>query len=82
VYLDNKQISFFLEEMNNLWTKSPQIWIAYGLEWRFEYNSLSANRTIIASGFTLDVPVKAITNFPSPQAWLDAWANKNSDRHL
>ena len=61
----------------NPWTQSPQTWIAYGLEWHFKYIAVTAKRTITASGFNLDVPILAVTKFPSPQAWLDAWAKKN-----
>ena len=64
----------------NIWSRSPQIWTAYGLEWRFEYNSFSAKRTVSANGFVLDIPVKATTKFASPQAWLDDWAKKNRKR--
>ena len=64
----------------NIWSRSPQIWTAYGLEWRFEYNSFSAKRTVSANGFVLDIPVKATTKFASPRAWLDDWAKKNRKR--
>ena len=64
----------------NIWSSSPQIWRAYGLEWRFEYNSFSAKRTVSANGFVLDIPVKATTKFASPRAWLDDWAKKNRKR--
>ena len=64
----------------SIWSRSPQIWTAYGLEWRFEYNSFSAKRTVSANGFVLDIPVKATTKFASPQAWLDDWAKKNHKR--
>ena len=64
----------------NIWSRSPQIWTAYGLEWRFEYNSFSAKRTVSANGFVLNIPVKATTKFASPQAWLDDWAKKNRKR--
>jgi hypothetical protein len=52
----------------------------YGLEWRFEYNSFSAKRTVSAAGFVLDIPVKATTKFASPRVWLDDWAKKNHKR--
>lgn len=61
----------------NPWTQSPQTWTAYGLEWHFKYIAITAKRTITASGFNLNVPIMAVTKFPSPQAWLDAWAKKN-----
>ncbi len=64
----------------NIWSCSPQIWTAYGLEWRFEYNSFSAKRTVSANGFVLDIPVKATTKFASPRVWLDDWAKKNRKR--
>ncbi|NCR42938.1 MAG: hypothetical protein GPJ09_00785 [Microcystis aeruginosa SX13-01] len=64
----------------NIWSRSPQIWTAYGLEWRFEYNSFSAKRTVSAAGFVLDIPVKATTKFASPRVWLDDWAKKNHKR--
>ncbi|AKE65959.1 Benzoyl-CoA reductase/2-hydroxyglutaryl-CoA dehydratase subunit, BcrC/BadD/HgdB [Microcystis aeruginosa NIES-2549] len=64
----------------NIWSRSPQIWTAYGLEWRFEYNSFSAKRTVSANGFVLDIPVKATTKFASPRVWLDDWAKKNRKR--
>ncbi len=64
----------------NIWCCSPQIWTAYGLEWRFEYNSFSAKRTVSAAGFVLDIPVKATTKFASPRLWLDDWAKKNRKR--
>jgi hypothetical protein len=64
----------------NIWSCSPQIWTAYGLEWRFEYNSFSAKRTVSAAGFVLDIPVKATTKFASPRVWLDDWAKKNRKR--
>ena len=64
----------------SIWSRSPQIWTAYGLEWRFEYNSFSAKRTVSANGFVLDIPVKATTKFASPRAWLDDWAKKNRKR--
>ncbi len=64
----------------NIWCCSPQIWTAYGLEWRFEYNSFSAKRTVSANGFVLDIPVKATTKFASPRLWLDDWAKKNRKR--
>jgi hypothetical protein len=64
----------------NIWSCSPQIWTAYGLEWRFEYNSFSAKRTVSANGFVLDIPVKATTKFASPRVWLDDWAKKNHKR--
>jgi len=64
----------------NIWSRSPQIWTAYGLEWRFEYNSFSAKRTVSANGFVLDIPVKATTKFASPRLWLDDWAKKNRKR--
>ncbi len=64
----------------NIWSCSPQIWTAYGLEWRFEYNSFSAKRTVSANGFVLDIPVKATTKFASPRLWLDDWAKKNRKR--
>jgi hypothetical protein len=64
----------------NIWSRSPQIWTAYGLEWRFEYNSFSAKRTVSAAGFVLDIPVKATTKFASPRVWLDDWAKKNRKR--
>ena len=59
---------------------SPCTWQAERLEWRFEYNSLSAKRTITAPGLTLDVPIADTCKFPSPQAWLEAWAKKNKKR--
>jgi hypothetical protein len=65
--------------MDNLWS-SPCTWQAERLEWRFEYNSLSAKRTITAPGLTLDVPIADTGKFPSPQAWLEAWAKKNKKR--
>ncbi|MFN9675676.1 MAG: hypothetical protein ACK552_25145 [Microcystis sp.] len=49
----------------------------YGLEWRFEYNSFSAKRTVSANGFVLDIPVKATTKFASPRVGLDDCAKKN-----
>jgi hypothetical protein len=64
----------------NIWSRSPQIWTAYGLEWRFDYNSFSAKRTVSAAGFVLDIPVKATTKFASPRVWLDDWAKKNHKR--
>ncbi|WP_206669337.1 hypothetical protein [Microcystis aeruginosa] len=64
----------------NIWSRSPQIWTAYGLEWRFEYNSFSAKRTVRANGFVLNIPVKATTKFASPRVWLDDWAKKNRKR--
>jgi hypothetical protein len=64
----------------NIWSCSPQIWTAYGLEWRFEYNSFSAKRTVSANGFVLDIPVKSTTKFASPRVWLDDWAKKNRKR--
>ena len=66
--------------MKNSWNKSPQNWNAYGLNWEFTYDELSAKRTITASGFNLDIKVSDTTKFPSPHLWLEAWAKKNKKR--
>ncbi len=64
----------------NPWYRSPQTWQAHGLIWEFTYSELTAKRTITAEGLTLDVPIVDTTKFPSPQAWLGAWAKKNTSR--
>ncbi len=64
----------------NPWYRSPQTWNAYGLTWEFTYSELNAKRTITATGFTLDVPIVDTSKFPSPQAWLGAWAKRNKKR--
>jgi hypothetical protein len=69
-----------MDNLDNLWQKSAQTWKSHGLEWRFEYNAYTAKRTITATGFTLEVPLTAPGKFPSPQAWLEAWAKKNKKR--
>jgi hypothetical protein len=61
----------------NPWSQSPQTWTAYGLEWRFESSSITAKRTLTAPGFNLEVKIADTCKFPSPQAWLEAWAKKN-----
>jgi hypothetical protein len=69
-----------MDNPDNWWQKSPQTWNSHGLEWRFDYNPIAVKRTITATGFTLEVPLAAPGKFPSPQAWLEAWAKKNKKR--
>lgn len=66
--------------MKNPWNQSPQNWNAYGLNWEFTYDELTAKRTITATGFKLDIKVSDTTKFPSPHLWLEAWAKKNKKR--